>query len=71
MPGWIQWVTYLIPLRYFLVIVRGIVLKGVGISRAVAALRALLACGLVPIALGDVEVEQAVGDGRHSRRFCY
>ena len=22
MPGWIQWVTYLIPLRYFLVIVR-------------------------------------------------
>src|SRR6187399_1463996 len=32
MPVPIQWVTTLIPLRYFLVIVRGIFLKGVGIS---------------------------------------
>jgi ABC-2 type transport system permease protein len=30
MPKAIQWVTTLIPLRYFLVIVRGIFLKGVG-----------------------------------------
>ena len=30
MPRVIQWVTTLIPLRYFLVIVRGIFLKGVG-----------------------------------------
>ena len=30
MPQVIQWVTTLIPLRYFLVIVRGIFLKGVG-----------------------------------------
>ena len=29
MPTVIQWVTFLIPLRYFLVIVRGIFLKGV------------------------------------------
>jgi ABC-2 type transport system permease protein len=32
MPRWIQWVTTIIPLRYFLVIVRGIFLKGVGID---------------------------------------
>lgn len=32
MPAVIQWVTYLIPLRYFLVIVRGIFLKGIGIE---------------------------------------
>ena len=32
MPAWIQPVTYLIPLRYFLVIVRGIFLKGVGLE---------------------------------------
>ena len=32
MPGWVQTITYLIPLRYFLVIVRGIFLKGVGIG---------------------------------------
>ena len=30
MPQPIQWATYLMPLRYFLVIVRGIFLKGVG-----------------------------------------
>ena len=35
--AWIQPVTYLIPLRYFLVIVRGIFLKGVGLEAAVAA----------------------------------
>ena len=28
MPAWIQPLTYLIPLRYFLVILRGIFLKG-------------------------------------------
>ena len=32
MPAVIQSVTYLIPLRYFLVIVRGIFLKGVGLD---------------------------------------
>ncbi len=30
MPIWLQVVSYAIPLRYFLVIVRGIILKGVG-----------------------------------------
>ena len=45
MPAVIQPVTYLIPLRYFLVIVRGIFLKGVGLGRAVAAGAALLAVG--------------------------
>jgi ABC-2 type transport system permease protein len=30
MPQVVQWFTYLNPLRYFLVIVRGIFLKGVG-----------------------------------------
>ena len=30
MPVWLQAVSYLIPLRYFLIIARGIVLKGVG-----------------------------------------
>ena len=32
MPVWLQIVSYVIPLRYFLIIVRGIVLKGVGLS---------------------------------------
>jgi len=32
MPAIIQPITYLIPLRYYLVIVRGIFLKGVGLE---------------------------------------
>ena len=32
MPAVIQPITYLIPLRYYLVIVRGIFLKGVGLE---------------------------------------
>ena len=32
MPEVIRWITYLNPLRYFLVILRGIFLKGVGVS---------------------------------------
>ncbi len=32
MPPLLQWLSYLIPLRYFLVVVRGITLKGVGLE---------------------------------------
>jgi ABC-2 type transport system permease protein len=32
MPEVVQWVTYLNPLRYFLIIIRGIFLKGVGLE---------------------------------------
>jgi len=32
MPTWLQAVSYLVPLRYFLIIARGIILKGVGIA---------------------------------------
>jgi ABC-2 type transport system permease protein len=32
MPVWLQAVSYVIPLRYFLVIVRGIIIKGVGVE---------------------------------------
>lgn len=32
MPSILQWISYVVPLRYFLVISRGIVLKGVGIE---------------------------------------
>jgi len=30
MPTVLQWISYVIPLRYFLIVVRGIILKGVG-----------------------------------------
>jgi len=31
MPGWLQALTYVVPLRYMLTILRGIILKGVGL----------------------------------------
>jgi ABC-2 type transport system permease protein len=47
MPHWIQPLTYLVPLRYYLVIMRGIFLKGVGLDVLWQPLLALLACGVV------------------------
>jgi ABC-2 type transport system permease protein len=32
MPVWLRAISYAIPLRYFLIIARGIVLKGVGVA---------------------------------------
>jgi ABC-2 type transport system permease protein len=51
MPEPIQWVTYIIPLRYFLVIVRGIFLKGVGFEVLMPQTAALAAWGVVVLAL--------------------
>jgi ABC-2 type transport system permease protein len=46
MPDWIQPVTYLIPLRYFLVILRGIFLKGIGLETLWPQALALLGWGV-------------------------
>jgi ABC-2 type transport system permease protein len=51
MPAVIQPVTYLIPLRYFLVIVRGIFLKGIGLDLLWPQAAALAAWGLVVLSL--------------------
>jgi ABC-2 type transport system permease protein len=47
MPRVIQYVTYLIPLRYFLVIVRGIFLKGIGLELLWPQALAMTAWGVV------------------------
>ena len=54
MPAWIQPVTYLIPLRYFLVILRGIFLKGVGLETFWPDALALLAWGTVILVLATL-----------------
>jgi len=51
MPPVIQFVTYLIPLRYFLVIVRSIFLKGVGLETLWPQVAALTAWGVAILAL--------------------
>lgn len=47
MPKPVQVLTYIIPLRYFLVIIRGIFLKGVGLKVLWPQVAALLVLGLV------------------------
>jgi ABC-2 type transport system permease protein len=54
MPGWIQPVTYLIPLRYFLVILRGLFLKGVGLETFWPDALALLVWGLAIVCLATL-----------------
>jgi len=47
MPQAVQWLTYLNPLRYFLVIIRGIFLKGVGAGILWPQVGALAAMGIL------------------------
>jgi drug efflux transport system permease protein len=54
MPGWIQPITYLLPLRYFLVILRGLFLKGVGLETFWPQALALLAWGVVVLTLATL-----------------
>ena len=51
MPAVMRAVTYLIPLRYFLVIVRGIFLKGIGLDLLWPQATALAAWGLIVLSL--------------------
>ena len=51
MPQIIQVFTYLIPLRYFLIIVRGIFLKGIGLDLLWPQAAALAAWGLIVLSL--------------------
>lgn len=47
MPEWIQWVTYLNPLRYFIEVLRGVFLKGTGADVLWPQLLAMGAIGVV------------------------
>ena len=61
MPAWIQPATYLIPLRYFLVILRGIFLKGSGSKHSGPRLLALLAWGLAILSLATLRSSKRLG----------
>jgi hypothetical protein len=46
MPEWLQYMTYASPLRYFLIVLRGTYLKGVGMDILWPEMLAMLALGL-------------------------
>jgi ABC-2 type transport system permease protein len=54
MPTPLQWVTYLVPARYFVVLLKGIYMKGVGLEVLVleAALLASFGTAMVLLAVG-------------------
>ena len=54
MPRWIQLLTYLLPLRYFLEIVRGIFVKGVGLEILWPQAVSLFTWGAAMLALATV-----------------
>jgi len=47
MPSWIQPITYLIPLRYYITIIRGVILKGDGLFQLLPETFALLGIGVI------------------------
>ncbi len=61
MPAAIQTFTYVIPLRYFLVIVRGIFLKGVGMEILWPQVAALASWGAVVLSLAVLRSSKRTG----------
>ncbi len=47
MPSWIQPITYLIPLRYYITILRGVILKGDGLFQLLPETLTLLGIGII------------------------
>ncbi|MFA5114818.1 MAG: ABC transporter permease [Candidatus Omnitrophota bacterium] len=60
MPKFIQWATIFNPMRYFLVVVRGIFLKGVGIDILWSQLLPLLIIGLAVVILSTLKFHKSL-----------
>jgi ABC-2 type transport system permease protein len=56
MPEWLQAITYLVPARYFLVILRGIILKGEGLLTYWNDVVALVIFGVVVVVLASARL---------------
>ena len=61
MPEPIQWLTYLNPLRYFLVIIRGIFLKGVGMGILWPQMAALAVLGVATLWFTSKRFKKSLG----------
>jgi ABC-2 type transport system permease protein len=60
MPHWLQLCTYVIPLRYFLVVLRGTFLKGVGLSVLWPQMAAMAALGAGLLLLAVLRFHKAL-----------
>jgi len=59
MPAFLQAVTYAVPARYFLIVLRGILLKGAGARAFWAELTALFVFASITLALASVRLRRA------------
>ena len=59
MPAFLQVVTYIVPARYFLVVLRGVLLKGVGLTSVADSLGALVIFAVVVTGLAAVRLRGA------------
>jgi ABC-2 type transport system permease protein len=60
MPHWLQYLTYLSPLRYFLVVLRGTYLKGVGMEILWAQMFAMAALGISLLTIAVLRFHKAL-----------
>ena len=60
MPRPIQWITYLVPARYFIGILKGIYLKGVGLEILAADTLLLVVFAAAMVLLAQCEVQEEV-----------
>lgn len=61
MPKIIQYITYLVPLKYFIIILRGVILKGIGITELWREAGALLLFGVVIVFLSSLRFKKNLG----------
>jgi ABC-2 type transport system permease protein len=61
MPQVIQWITYLNPMRYYLVILRYIFLKGVGVTILWDEILSLAVMGVCIITLSSMRFQKNLG----------
>jgi ABC-2 type transport system permease protein len=58
MPEWIQYLTYANPLRYFLIIIRGVFLKAIGLDILWPQMLALTVLGTLMILLSSARFQK-------------
>jgi ABC-2 type transport system permease protein len=60
MPRWIQYITYALPLRYFLVVLRGTYLKGVGMEILWPEMAAMACLGVAMLTMAILRFHKAL-----------
>jgi ABC-2 type transport system permease protein len=60
MPQWLQWATYGTPLRYFLIVLRGVYLKGIGLDELWPQMAGMALLGVSVLAISVLRFHKAV-----------